>query len=43
MTRHGQRPMKPDETSWALPPEVRPDPGRLDFDLDAGLDAMVWL
>ena len=35
--------MNPDETSWALPPEVRPEPGRLAFDLDAALDAMVWL
>lgn len=35
--------MKPDETSWALPPEVRPDPDRLGFDLDAALNAMVWL
>jgi S1-C subfamily serine protease len=35
--------MKPDETTWALPPEVRPEPGRLDFDLDAALNAMVWL
>lgn len=33
--------MKPDET--ALPPEVRPEPGRLGFDLDAALNAMVWL
>lgn len=35
--------MKTDETSWALAPEVRPDPGRLDFDLDAALNAMVLL
>lgn len=35
--------MKPEETLWALPPEARPDPGRLGFDLDAALDAMVWL
>jgi len=35
--------MNPDETSWALPPEVRPEPGRLAFDLDAALDSMVWL
>ena len=35
--------MNPDETSWELPPEVRPVAGRLAFDLDAALDAMVWL
>jgi S1-C subfamily serine protease len=35
--------MKPDKTSAALPPEVRPDPNRLDFDLDQALNAMVWL
>ncbi len=36
-------PMKPDETSWALPPEVRPDPDRLGFDVEEALNAMVWL
>jgi len=35
--------MKPDQTPWALPPEVRPEPGRLGFDLDAALNAMVLL
>jgi S1-C subfamily serine protease len=35
--------MKPDETPWTLPPEVRPEPSRLDFDLDAALNALVWL
>jgi S1-C subfamily serine protease len=36
-------PMKPDEPSWALPPELRPDPHRLGFDLEAALNAMVRL
>lgn len=35
--------MKPEETPWALPPEVRPEPGRLGFDLGVALDAMVGL
>ncbi len=35
--------MKPDEPTGSLPPEVRPEPGRLGFDLDAALNAMVWL
>lgn len=35
--------MKSDESSWALPAEVQPDPNRLGFDLDEALNAMVWL
>jgi S1-C subfamily serine protease len=35
--------MKPDKTTETLPPEVRPDPDRLEFDLDQALSAMVWL
>ena len=35
--------MKPDETDWALPSEVRPERSRLGFDLDAALNSMVLL
>jgi len=35
--------MKSDEASWTLPPEARPDPDRLGFDLDEAMNAMVWL
>jgi hypothetical protein len=35
--------MKPEETAWALPPDVRPERSRLGFDLDQALNAMVSL
>ena len=35
--------MKPDESTWALPPEVQPERSRLGFDLDAALNSMVLL